>query len=178
MLIVSLVKPKGVEMIANRPTWRVALIVGATMSMARGFQGSRASDHPLLHDLIDDYRTATALATACLERRPTSEIVASCTALTGVGSSVEQLERWSEEWYRTQITQHRDVRKEPVVKSVLKAKSKQLNTAISEQLRKQFRILLDRLARCQQIAAHEELASFCKTDAMTIQQQLDRVVRY
>lgn len=105
------------------------MITGAAISIASGFQGSRASDHPLLHDLIDDYRTAAALAT-CLERRPNSEVTTFCTTLMGFRSRAEQLEGWSEGWYRTQITEHRDVRKEPVVKAVLKAKSKQLNTVI------------------------------------------------
>jgi hypothetical protein len=156
----------------------IPVICAAAFLFPLSFQGNQASDHPLLHDLIDDYRVTIAVAQACLDRNPDSELLALCkTSSQNLRSEAAQLESWSEQWYQTQIAEHRDLKKEPAVKAVLKAKSSKANSVIREQMAKQYRVLLDRLVGCKQTASHGQLTEFCKTEFVSIQAELSQVVR-
>ena len=88
-----------------------------------------------------------------------------------------RLEAWSEQWYQTTITEHRDIKKEPVVKAILKAKPGKTNPVIRDQLVKQYGVLLDRLGQCQQKALHADLSEFCKTEAESIRAEKARADR-
>ncbi len=158
-------------------SWRLVFLMVAVSSTAHGFQANTRSDHPLLHDLIDDYRTTIALAQACLDRNPRQEIVTLCTTAVGFREEVRRLEAWSEQWYQTTITEHRDIKKEPVVKAILKAKPGKTNPVIRDQLVKQYGVLLDRLGQCQQKALHADLSAFCKTEAEVIRAEKARADR-
>jgi len=161
----------------NGVSWRFAFLIVAASSTANGFQPNRGSDHPLLHDLIDDYRATIALAQACLDRNPRQEIVNLCTTALRFRAEAGKLEVWSEQWYQTEITEHRDVKKAPAVKAVLKAKSGKTNSVIREQLSKQYGVLLDRLGRCQQKALHADLSEFCRSESDRIRAEEARIVR-
>jgi hypothetical protein len=151
-------------------------VIGAVaLLFPLSFQGNQTSDHPLLHDLIDDYRITIAVAQACLERNPESELLALCRTTQNLRVEAAQLESWSEQWYQTQIVEHRDLKKGAVVKAVLKAKPSKANSVIREQLAKQYRVVLDRLDGCKQTASHGELTEFCKTEFVSIQRDISHL---
>ena len=156
----------------------IPVIGAAALLLPLNFQGSQTSDHPLLHDLIDDYRITIAVSQACLDRNADSALLTLCkTSSQNLRAEAAQLESWSEQWYQTQVVEHRDLKKEPVVRAVLKAKSNKADSVIREQLAKQYRVLLDRLAGCKQTASHRQLTEFCKTEYVSIQGEISRVIR-
>lgn len=154
----------------------IPVIGAAALLLPLSFQGNQTSDHPLLHDLIDDHRITIAVSRACLDRNADSELLTLCKISNqNLRAEAAQLESWSEQWYQTQIVEHRDLKKEPVVRAVLKAKPSKASSVIREQLAKQYRVLVNRLAGCKQTASHGQLTEFCKTESVSIQGELSRI---
>lgn len=124
--------------------------------------GQNTSEHVFLHGMIDHYRVGQKMAELCSRNAMRPELKSQCSAIKGAeDAQLKQMLAWSEQWNRTQISEHNDIMEESAIKKIRKLKGDKFDREFLKQMNGYFSEGLQRLQDCQRRASHAELVQFC-----------------
>lgn len=102
------------------------------------------------------------MAELCLQNARSVELKTECASMKELQArETEQLSQWSEQWYSTQISEHRNIMNEKPIKRLRKLRGEAFDREFLVQAENYLTDEGKMAADCRQRSRHAELLQFC-----------------